>query len=81
MYVCVCLCTYIYTFVCVCTYIYTKIAFYALKNVIRVPERQGCAEGGWDGVLGRGGMGKEEVVSEARCRTLASDCGTSGDKA
>jgi len=37
-------------------------------------------EGGWGGVLGRGGEGKEEVVAEARCQILASNCGKSGDK-
>jgi hypothetical protein len=37
-------------------------------------------EGGWGGVLGRGGEGKEEVVAEARCQILANNCGKSGDK-
>ena len=61
--------------------------FVHLKKVAKMSDfdhkspSQGWAEGGWDGVLGRGGMGKEELVSEAGCRTLASDCGTSGDKA
>jgi len=57
-----------------------KIAFQSLKNVTRVPERQGRTEGGWGGVGGRGGEGKEEVVAEVRCQTLPSDCGKSGDK-